>query len=111
MSPLSREINEAGEKLGARLTAGEEALRRIGKRRAQSIRNNTKRSLWQELFRVLFITLCILVDGLLPFEFVVKERTPIGFALTAASLAVLVASQILAYSRIWGKNGCWRIKA
>ncbi len=92
------------EKIERRLAPYEEALRCIVKRRTLSIRQSTKRSLHQEALRIAFITFCILVDGLLPFEFVVRERNMFGVTLTAASLLLLLLSQLFAYLRFWGKK-------
>ncbi len=107
--PEKIEGTERAEKLW-RLTRAEEALKRAGVRRAESIRKSMRRPLRREILRVFFITFCIIVDGLIPLEFIALQRTPLGLMATLASLVALLISQGSAYGSIWGKKGCWSIE-
>jgi len=82
----------------------EDQWRAFIKRRQEARRASLARPLSEELERIGFILLALVLDGLVIPEIGLAIGGALGWGLTAIVLVVAVAAQVWTYARLWGSR-------
>lgn len=82
----------------------EDQWRAFIRRRQEARRASLARPLSQELERIGFILLALVIDGLVIPEIGLAIGGVLGWGLTAAVLLVAIGAQVWTYARLWGSR-------
>jgi hypothetical protein len=93
----------------SRLERTERLWTSIVRWRQESVRKSMIRPLYQEALKTLFLVAVLLVDSLIPLQFLISLISPYNIILTLASFGVLLYVEIRIYNLLWGKNGRWAL--
>ena len=83
---------------------------RLSERRQKTIRKSLVRPLYQEVLKTLFYIAVLLVDSLIPLQFLVSFSSPINIIGTLLSLGIFLYIEVRIYNDLWGKNGRWALQ-
>ncbi len=89
----------------------ENAWKRISERRIKSIQNSMIRPLYQEIIKMIFSIIVIIINSLLLLQILFDSSTISISFIYILILIVVCYLEFRAYGALWGKKGRWSLKS